>query len=160
MIVFQLKFFMSQKRLSTWRQHFPKNVYRFLANSSKLCIFRIIRFCSNFTGIEWSEYLKIMYEETLAFQYQRKKWQHALSKNKFCCKFSIKALPCHGCKWWHGKSKVSPYIIWYVDMLIEFEPNRLCLAKKKPSWRHFAGRFYSWKNFNDNILIFRLLYFN
>ena len=35
-------------------------------------------------------------------------------KINFCSKFAIKTLPCYCCKFWHWKSKVSPYIIWYV----------------------------------------------
>ena len=38
-------------------------------------------------------------------------------KIHFCNKFAIKTLPCYRCKYWHRKSKVSPYIIWYIFAL-------------------------------------------
>ena len=48
--------FQSQKRLSKWRQHIVKMVNHLFSKSSKFCIVRTVRFCSNFTSM-WSKYL-------------------------------------------------------------------------------------------------------
>ena len=51
--------FQLQKRLPKWRQSFVKIGFKkpgFLSKNSKFCIFRTIRFCSNFTSM-WSKYV-------------------------------------------------------------------------------------------------------
>ena len=75
------------------------------------------------------------------------------------------------CWCWHWKSKVSPYIIWYLDhMLVKFEQNRMVQSIQNfelfdqklftiltKHWYHFGKRFCDWYNcFYAKLLIQRL----
>ena len=100
-------------------------------------------------------------------------------KINFCSKFAIKTLPCYSCKYCHRKSKVSPYIIWYVCALHADDIWSIwyghkctkcvdCWQKteflKKHFWQIltlFCKRFLLLKQlFNGKPLFFRLLSFS
>ena len=85
-----------------------------------------------------------------------------IGKRSFATNFEIK---CVHCKCWHWKSKICPYIIWYVfgHMLVKFEQNCMVrniqnfeLFNRKPGlfkaffwtklWRHLWWCFCSWNN--------------
>ena len=98
---------MSQKRLPNWHQLFLKNgIYHYV----------------QIPPIWGPNTYQIMYGATLDFQREHKMPDRKIN---LCSKFAIKNL-LYRCKFWHCKSKVSPYINTYLDhMVAKFEPNRM-----------------------------------
>ena len=101
------------KRLLKCRQHFLKKANHLLQKISKFCIFRIIRFCSNFLSI-WSNYISndVWKKFRLSMSGSVMVTWNFRSENQFLQLIWHQNLPWYRCKFWLWKSKVSPYIIW------------------------------------------------
>ena len=107
---------MSQKRLPKRRLRFFKNKLTIFCQKTQNFVYFLPCDIVQISPECGSNTYQIMYWETLNFQCQSQWWQYKMNdrKTNFCNKFAIKTLLCYRCKYCHQKSKVSPYIIWYV----------------------------------------------
>ena len=81
-----------------------QNSINTLAKSSKFCIVRTIRFCSNSTST-WSKYLSsYVWRDLIKLQMSASEHKIPDWKISFCSKFAVKTLPCYSCYCWHWKS--------------------------------------------------------